>query len=62
MKHLVNIPEKVPRERRTGVDRRQKVDRRSGVRWEPDKNDRRRYPRRRKSDRDIWDHVHEHDD
>ncbi len=44
-------------ERRSGVDRRKNPDRRQGVRWEPEKTDRRRRPRRRKRDRDIWDHI-----
>lgn len=48
-------------ERRFGADRRKKSDRRRGVRWEPDKYDRRRRPRRRKMDRDVWDHVNNKD-
>lgn len=47
--------------RRSTLDRRQTPDRRDGVRWELDKNDRRRRPRRRKSDRDVWDHINNND-
>lgn len=42
------------RERRKAPDRRQSPDRRQEIRFEPDKQDRRRNRGRRKEDQDPW--------
>lgn len=41
-------------ERRSGEPRRKGVDRRNDIRFEPDKEDRRKSPGRRKEDKDPW--------
>lgn len=61
MKKNIKTPDDLRPDRRSRIDRRERPDRRDGVRWEPDKNDRRRRPRRRKHDRDVWDHVNKND-
>ncbi len=62
MKKNIKTPNHAGPDRRSGEDRRKTPDRRKGVRWEPDKNDRRRRPRRRKTDRDVWDHINKDDE
>ena len=42
-------------ERRTGKDRRVSTDRRDMIRFEPDKDDRRKQKERRKKDVDMWE-------
>jgi hypothetical protein len=61
VKKGIKTPDYVGPERRSGVDRRETPDRRQSVRWEPEKSDRRRRPKRRKSDRDVWDHIDKND-
>ena len=42
-------------ERRSGKDRRVNQDRRDMIRFEPDKDDRRKHKERRKSSQDTWE-------